>query len=422
MISKDKLKQTLIEQRETILQRDLGIERTILKFIEKKAKLPHVVVLTGLRRSGKSTLLRQLIKKQYDDKNFYYINFEDERLFNFKAEDFNIIYETLVELFGEKKTFFIDEIQNITNFENFVRRFYDMDFKFFITGSSAKLLSKEIGTKLTGRHVDIIVKPFSFKEFLIFKSFKIDKQTIFKTNTRAELKKYFSEFLVSGGMPEYVQYRDPEILNRVYEDIVIKDIVARYKVDNVKELKELYQYLVTNVSQKFSYNSLKKFIRINSANTIKKYIDYLEETYFISQVSKFDYSLKKQIINDKKVYLIDNGFISKISMKFTKDDGWLLENLVFTELKNTTDIFYYLEKFECDFVVTENNKVTEAVQVCWNLTQTNKERELNGLLEAMNKLKLKTGLILTNDQEEEIELDGKIIIVKPVWKWLLTKE
>jgi len=422
MISKDKLKQTLIEQRETILQRDLGIERTILKFIEKKAKLPHVVVLTGLRRSGKSTLLRQLIKKQYDDKNFYYINFEDERLFNFKAEDFNIIYETLVELFGEKKTFFIDEIQNITNFENFVRRFYDMDFKFFITGSSAKLLSKEIGTKLTGRHIDIIVKPFSFKEFLIFKSFKIDKQTIFKTNTRAELKKYFSEFLVSGGMPEYVQYRDPEILNRVYEDIVIKDIVARYKVDNVKELKELYQYLVTNVSQKFSYNSLKKFIRINSANTIKKYIDYLEETYFISQVSKFDYSLKKQIINDKKVYLIDNGFISKISMKFTKDDGWLLENLVFTELKNTTDIFYYLEKFECDFVVTENNKVTEAVQVCWNLTQTNKERELNGLLEAMNKLKLKTGLILTNDQEEEIELDGKIIIVKPVWKWLLTKE
>src|SRR3989338_5075016 len=213
MIPKDNLKQTLMEKRDAILQKQLGIERTILKSIEQKAKLPHVVVLTGLRRSGKSTLLRQLMKKYYSDKNFFYINFEDERLFNFKAEDFNIIYETLLELFGEKKTFFIDEIQNITNFENFVRRFYDMDFKFFITGSSAKLLSKEIGTKLTGRHIDIIVKPFSFKEFLIFKSFKIDKQTIFKTNTRAELKKYFSEFLVSGGMPEYVQYRDPEILN-----------------------------------------------------------------------------------------------------------------------------------------------------------------------------------------------------------------
>src|SRR3989338_10029192 len=167
MISTDKLKQTLIEQRETILQKTMGIERTILKFLEKKVKLPHVVVLTGLRRSGKSTLLRQLMKKQYDDKDFYYVNFEDERLFNFKAEDFNIIYEALVELFGEKKTFFIDEIQNVHNFENFVRRFYDSGFKFFITGSSAKLLSNEIGTKLTGRHVDIVVKPFSFAEFLI---------------------------------------------------------------------------------------------------------------------------------------------------------------------------------------------------------------------------------------------------------------
>ena len=420
MISTDKLKQTLIEQRETILQKTMGIERTILKFLEKKVKLPHVVVLTGLRRSGKSTLLRQLMKKQYDDKDFYYVSFEDERLFNFKAEDFNIIYETLVELFGEKKTFFIDEIQNITNFESFVRRFYDTGFKFFITGSNAKLLSKEIGTKLTGRHVDIIVKPFSFEEFLTSKNFILDKQTIFKTNTRVELKKHFAEFLVSGGMPEYVQYGDSEILTRVYDDIVIKDIVARYKVDNVKELKELYQYLITTFSQRFSYNSLKKFIKINSANTIKKYVDYLEETYFISQVNKFDYSLKKQIINDKKVYVVDNGFIPKISLKFTKDDGWLLENAVFIELKNSGEVFYYSEKFECDFVVAENKKVKEVVQVCWNLTQTNKERELNGLLEAMNQFKLKTGLILTNDQEEEIDINTKKIIVKPVWKWLLT--
>ncbi|MEW5897018.1 MAG: ATP-binding protein [Nanoarchaeota archaeon] len=419
MISKDKLKQTLIEQRGAILQKPLGVERTILNFIGKKAKLPHVVVLTGLRRSGKSTLLRQLMKKHYADQDFYYISFEDERLFNFKAEDFNILYETLVELFGEKKTFFIDEIQNITNFESFVRRFYDNGFKFFITGSSAKLLSKEIGTKLTGRHVDIVVKPFSFEEFFIFKNFKLEKQAVFKTTTRAELKKHFAEFLINGGMPEYVQYRDPEILTRVYEDIVIKDIVARYKVDNVKELKELYQYLITTVTQRFSYNSLKKFIKINSANTIKKYIDYLEETYFISQVNKFDYSLKKQIINDKKVYIVDNGFIPKISLKFTKDDGWLLENLVFTTLKNSGDVFYYSEKFECDFVVTADKKVKEVVQVCWNLTQTNRERELNGLLEAMGKFELTTGLILTSDQEEEIEVDKKKIIVKPVWKWLL---
>ncbi len=421
MMPKDILKQVLVDQRDAILQKPLGIQRTILKFIEKKASLPHVVVLTGLRRSGKSTLLRQVISKRYSDKDFYYVNFEDERLFNFKAEDFNALYEALVELFGEKKTFFIDEIQNVTNFESFVRRFYDAGFKFFITGSSAKLLSKEIGTKLTGRHVDIIVRPFSFEEFLICNNVRLDKQAMFKTRTRAELKKYFQEYLINGGMPEYVQYHDPEILIRVYEDIIIKDIVARYKVDNVKELKELYQYLITTISQRFSYNSLRKFIKINSANTIKKYIDFLEETFFINQVSKFDYSLKKQIINDKKAYVVDNGFIQKISLKFTKDNGWLLENLVFNVLKTRGEVFYFSEKSECDFVITENNKVKEAVQVCWNINQTNKEREIAGLLEAMNKFKLTTGTILTSDQEEEIKVDEKKIIIKPIWKWLLTE-
>ncbi|MBI3033278.1 ATP-binding protein [Candidatus Woesearchaeota archaeon] len=419
MIPKDRLKQTLVEQREAILQRPLGVERTILNLIKKKAKLPHVVVLTGLRRSGKSTLLRQLIKKQYNDLDFYYVNFEDERLFNFNAEDFNIIYETLVELFGEKKTFFIDEIQNIAHFENFVRRFYDEGFKFFITGSSAKLLSKEIGTKLTGRHIDIIVRPFSFREFLVARKFSVDKDALFRTVSKAEIKKHFTVFLVEGGMPEYVHFQDPDILTRVYEDIVVKDVIVIYNVDGVTELKELYRYLITTISQRFSYNSLKKFIKINSANTIKKYIDYLEETYFVSQVSKFDYSFKKQIINDKKIYVVDNGFISKISTKFTKDDGWLLENVVFTELKNKGEVFYFSEKFECDFVVAENKVVKEVVQVCWNLTEINKERELNGLLEAMDKFKIKTGLILTNDDEQEIEINKKKIIVKPVWKWLL---
>lgn len=225
--------------------------------------------------------------------------------------------------------------------------------------------------------------------------------------------------LFGGGMPEYVQFHDPEILTRVYEDIVIKDIVVRYKVDNVKELKELCQYLVTNVSQRYSYNSLKKFIRINSSNTIKKYIDYLEETYFVNQVNKFDYSLKKQIVNDKKAYVVDNGFIQKVSLKFTRDEGWLLENLVFNVLSSKGEIFYHSDKFECDFVLAENKKVKEAIQVCWDLNQSNKERELNGLLEAMDKFKLKTGLILTNDQEEEIEINKKRVTVKPVWKYLL---
>ena len=419
MISKENLKYTLAEQMEAILRKPFGVERTILKTIEMKASLPHIVVLTGLRRSGKSTILRQLMKKRYNDSDFYYVNFEDERLFNFPAEDFNVIYESLVELFGEKKTFFIDEIQNVSHFENFIRRFYDAGFKFFITGSSAKLLSIEIGTKLTGRHVDIIVTPFSFKEYLTFKHVNLTAQSFYKTRDRAEVKKHFASFLVNGGVPEYVQYNDPEVLARLYEDIVIKDIMVRNKIENLKQLKELYQYIITTASQRFSYNSLRKFIDIHSSNTIKKYIDSLEETYFISQVNKFDYSLKKQIINDKKVYVVDNGFITKISAAFTKDNGWLLENVVFTELKKKGDVFYYSGKYECDFVVANNKKVKEVVQVSWDITPKNKERELNGLLEAMDSCKLKNGLILTNDQEEEMNVGGKKIIIKPVWKWLL---
>lgn len=419
MVSNDQMKQILLDQRDAILQKSPGIERSIIGLIEKKLKLPHIVVLTGLRRSGKSTILRQIIKKYYQDRDFYYINFEDERLFNFKAENFNVIYESLLELFGEKKVFFIDEIQNVQNFEGFVRRFYDSGFKFFITGSSAKLLNKEIGTKLTGRHVDLIVRPFSFTEYLVLKNFKIDKNTVYSTINRAELKKHFANFLVNGGMPEYVIYNDQEVLSRVYEDIVIKDIVARYKIEDAKQIRELYQYLMATISQKFSYNSLKKFIGINSSNTIKKYIDYLEETYFISQINKFDYSLKKQIVNDKKIYVVDNGFISNVSIRFSKYEGWLLENLVFLELRKKGNVFYHSDKCECDFLLVENKKVTKAIQVCWNIDVMNKEREIKGIFEAMEKFKLKSGIILTNDQEEEMDFNGKKIIVMPVWKWIL---
>src|SRR3989344_1874215 len=243
MLSEEQIKEVLMKQRETILAKKFGIERDILKEIKLKISIPHVVVLTGLRRSGKSTILRQLIKKEYNDEDFYYINFEDERLIDFPANEFNKLYEALVSLFGKKKTFFLDEIQNVTKFETFIRRFYEEGFKFFITGSSANLLSKELGTKLTGRHVDIVVKPFSFLEFLKLKEFKIEKNTIYKIESKIEIKKYFEEYLINGGMPEYLIYNDPEILTRVYEDTVLKDIAVRHKVDNIIVLRNLYSIL-----------------------------------------------------------------------------------------------------------------------------------------------------------------------------------
>lgn len=419
MLSDDEIKEILVRQRETILRKAYGIEREVLNEVESKIKLPHVVVLTGLRRSGKSTILRQLIKRQYNDEDFYYINFEDERLFNFPANEFNRLYEGLASLYGKKKTFFLDEIQNVTNFETFVRRLYEEGSKFFITGSSAALLSKELGTKLTGRHVDILVRPFSFREFLEFKRVSIDREALFKTDSKIEIKNYFDEYLVGGGMPEYITYNDPELLAKVYEDTVIKDIAVRHKVDNVAVLRQLYSHLISNPANKFSYNSIKKFTNIGSVNTIKKFIGYLEETYFAKTITKFDFSVKKQIINDKKFYLLDNGFVDVLSKKFSKDKGWLLENLVFIHLTNSNEIFYYANPKECDFIVVKGRKVTQAIQVCYDLNAGNREREIEGLCEAMEQCKLNEGSILTNSQEETLKKDGKNITIKPVWKWLL---
>ncbi len=420
MLTKEQLKQIVVSQRENILKKSFGIERSVLKEIEQKRKMPHVIVITGVRRCGKSTLLKQIIEQYYKNKEFYYINFEDERLFNFDASKFDEIYETLVELYGECKTFFIDEIQNINNFETFVRRFCDNGFKFYITGSNANLLSKELGTKLTGRHVDIVVKPFSFLEFLKLKKFKFEKNMMYLTEGRVKIKKLFIEYLEKGGMPEYLQFKDDEILMRTYEDIILKDIIVRYHVDNIASIRELYQYMVSNFSNKFSYNAIKKITGIGSVNTVKKYISYLEETFFAKTINKFEHSIKKQLINDKKLYIIDNGFLKTLSTRLTKDKGWLLENIVFNTLnRQYVDVFYFSEKQECDFVTLKNKKIHSIMQVTWELNENNKSRETNGLITAMDTFKQKTGLILTYDQEDELKIGNKKIIVKPVWKWIL---
>ncbi len=419
MLSEAEIKEVLIKQRETILGKKYGIERTALREVESKLRLPHVIVLTGLRRSGKSTLLRQLIHKYCHNQNFYYINFEDERLFNFPASEFDKLYQGLIYLYGKQNLFFLDEIQNVPHFETFVRRLYDEGVKFVITGSSATLLSRELGTKLTGRHVDIILKPFSFLEFLELKGVMITKNAIYQIEKKVEIKKCFEEYLTKGGMPEYVIYNDPELLARVYEDTVIKDIAIRYKVKNVVILKQLYAYLISTFAHKFSYNSLKKFITINSVNTIKKFISYLEDTYFAKTITKFDYSFKKQIINDKKLYVLDNGFIEVLSQKITKDRGWLLENVVFNCLSKDQEVYYYSQEKECDFLLVKNKEIKQAIQVCYELNEENNSREIAGLSAAMHEFKLKEGLLLTYNQEQEIALKGKKIIVKPVWKWLL---
>jgi len=417
-ISNLELKRVLQEQRRAFESKPKGIEREVLAGLAGKAKLPHIVAITGVRRSGKSTLLRQIADRYCND-GYYYVTFEDERLKGFDPREFNRIYGALLELFGERRTFLIDEIQEVAGFESFVRRLYEEGFKFYITGSNSRLLGSELASKLTGRHVDVSVEPFSFREFLSARGFVFDSKMLLDTRSVARIKTLFGEYLSGGGMPEFVVYGDPETLMRTYEDIVTKDIIIKERVKNSAQLRELYRYMLSNFSKKFSFNSLNSLVRLGSVNTVQKYVELMERAYLGKVIRKFDYSIKKQMVNDRKLYPADSGFVKVVSAKIAEGRGWFLESLVFNRLKRSGEVFYYKGKSECDFVVSSGGAVSSAVQVCYELNVDNRKRESDGLAEAMDALNLKEGLILTYDQEEEHKEGPKKITVLPVWKWLL---
>lgn len=421
-MQKSLLKEIILEQEKDRQAVDSGIKRTALDFVSKQIPLPHAVVISGIRRCGKSTLLNQTINGFYG-KGVYYLNFEDERLVDFELADFNSLYEVFLELYGERKVFFFDEIQNVVQWEIFVRRMQNKGHKFFITGSNASLLSKELGTKLTGRCVSIELYPFSFIEYLSFKGYELQKNVLSYTAERATIKKHFAEYLRHGGMPEYLKYNDSTLLKRVYEDILYRDIVARYDIKQVKALRELGLYLLSNIGTLFSYNNLTKILGVGSMNTIKSYSDYLENSFLVSLVSRFSYSLKQQFVANKKIYCIDNGLAESIAFQFSKNKGKFLENLVFLELKRRRpEIYYYktTNNLEVDFLIKNGKKDISLIQVADNLdNEKTRQREIDVLTYAMDELKLKKALILTEDTEEEIKLKGKVILAQPIYKWLL---
>ncbi len=413
------LKELVMEQKKDFEKKEKFVERTILKEIKQYIKLPHAIIISGLRRSGKSTLLKEIKHTYYENENIYYFNFEDERLINFTFDDFNLLYETFMEVIGKSKIFFLDEIQVVDGWEAFVRRMYEKGFKFFLTGSNSSMLSREMGTKLTGRSISIELYPFSFGECLLYKNINKNKD-MFLTEDRAIIKKEFNKYLDNGGLPEYRIYKNDKTLKDLYENILYRGVIVRYNLSDEKSLKELTHFIFSNYGKEISYNSLKSMLNLGSANTVKNYIDHLENSYLIFTISKYDKSLKKQIYAKKKAYVIDTGLISLISFKFSKNSGRILENIVFLELKRRNkEIFYHKEKSECDFIIKDKLKIIQAIQVTQNLEEGNKTREMEGMLEALKKYDLKKGLILTYGQEKEISIDNKKIIIKPIWKWLL---
>jgi predicted AAA+ superfamily ATPase len=224
-------------------------------------------------------------------------------------------------------------------------------------------------------------------------------------------------------MPEYLKYNDSTLLKRVYEDILYRDIVARYDIKQVKALRELGLYLLSNIGGLFSYNNLTKILGVGSMNTIKSYADYLENSFLVSLVNRFSYSLKQQFVANKKIYCIDNGLAESIAFQFSKNKGKFLENLVFLELRRRyAEIYYYktANSLEVDFLIKNGRKDISLIQVADNLdNEKTRQREIDALIHAMDELKINKALILTEDTEEEIKLKGKIILAQPIYKWLL---
>ena len=399
---KERLEEVIVAQRKelsldekTVIREDLPLVKPVSSFVK---------VVSGIRRCGKSTLLKQLLSKE---KTFYYLNLEDVRLEGFELSDFVKADEIFVELYGKNGVYFLDEVQVVSKWEKFVRSLVDKKRKVVLTGSNASLLSRDLGTLLTGRHLSCELFPFSFKEFLDYFDFKPSIDS-------------FEKYLQTGGLPEYLKNKQNYVLQELLKDVVIRDVAVRFGIRNSSLLKKIAIYLITNVGKEFSYNSLKQMFSVASVQSVIDYVSFFEDAYLIFTVPKFSYSYKKQQVNPKKVYSIDNGLSAANSVSFSKDTGRMLENQVFLQLRRKhKEIFYFKEKNECDFVVKEKEKINQAIQVCYELNEDNKEREINGLINALTKFKLKQGTILTQNQEDVIETQSKKILIKPIWKWLM---
>jgi hypothetical protein len=415
-----KLKEIILDQQDVFNKKTDLIARDIE--LEKFISSSLVVVISGIRRCGKSSLL-YLIKEKMKLKEgeYLYFNFDDERI----ANDISILdqlYNIHLELYDRKPVLFFDEVQNISGWEKFINRMFEKNIKVFVTGSNAKLLSSEISTSLTGRNKVIELTPFSFREFLVLSGNKYNLKKIC-SESKNQIKKDFDFYFRKGGFPLVDKENDLELINAYFQDILYRDIISRFKLIQIEEIKQIGIYFMSNIGKLFSYSTLKDISGVKSSSSIKAYLDYYSQTYLFFYLKKFDFSIKKQILNPKKVYVIDQAFATRIGFNFSENKGRILENIVFLELRRRNkDIYYHQSRNECDFIIKDAYKVNEAIQVCYFINPDNKNREVQGLLEAMKQYKLKKGLILTYEQEYSFEAESLSINVLPVWKWLLEKE
>lgn len=401
MIQRAVLQRVIDIQQDKMLRLGVGYEREILQNMPTIQS--HALIVTGIRRCGKSTLLKQLLKADNSPKLF--LSFEDPRLFDFEISDFEILDNIIDALKSE--TLYFDEIQVVNGWELYVRQKIDEGFRVVITGSNATLLSREMGTKLTGRHISKELFPFSYREFLGFKSWEANAKS---------LQKYMN----MGGFPEFIKTNNQDILTELFYDILNRDIIVRHGIRDARSLKNLAVFLLSNAAHLVTANKLQQPLNIKTTATVLDYLSFLEDTYLIGLVPKFSYSLKVQMVNPKKVYAIDTGMINIVSTSFTEDKGYILENMIFLELRRQgKQLFYFNEnKAECDFVVMKNEKIEQLIQVCYELSPENRMREIRGLTDAMDYFNTDNGLIITFNQQDAFMHNGKRVEVVPAWEFL----
>lgn len=401
MIRQDEIALVMDSQRATFLKQDSGFNRDALANIPVADSF--ATIITGIRRCGKSTLLLQLLRRDYQDA--IYLNFDDIRLSGFETDDLIRLHREIEK--REIKILFFDEIQIVEGWEKYINQLLRESYKVFITGSNASMLSVELGTHLTGRHLSMELFPFSYSEFIRFRELSNDEHAVMT-------------YLKTGGIPEYLKTGIPVVLNALVDDILMRDIAIRHSVRDVTSLRQLTTFLITNTGNLVSANKLVGMFDIKSPATFLEYFSFLKDAYLLEFVPIFSHSLKVQSRNPKKVYVMDMGLYTENSVSTADNVGRRLENLVFLHLRREyKHIFYYKERGECDFITMEKNVLKEAVQVCLTINDENFDREYNGLLEAMQNLGLQKGFIITLNQSDTFEKDGMAIKMIPASEFLM---
>ena len=426
------LKSLILDFQEAIL--DGGVPRHLrVEPVHGKA-----TICIGVRRSGKSTymsqIMQRLVASGVSRQNILQLNFFDDRLHRLQSDTLTLIPEAYFSLFPEKKNtetvyIFFDEIQSVEGWEPFVDRMMRMEkCEIYITGSSARMLSKEIATQMRGRALSWEMFPFSFREFMDFK--QIDSSAPFSTKKRLFLQKGFEEYWESGGFPEVAGLSRTlriKIHQEYFQAILFRDLVERHDVSHPRGVSDLAHWLIDNIASPYSVNNLTGYLKSLGhkvpKSSVSDYLEWFEDAFFLFTVRIFDASLSRSNTNPKKIYCIDHALVHSTSSGILRNTGHLLENLVFIALRRiSTEIFYYRTKNgnEVDFIVRMPDRSRSLIQVCETLADAKtRKRETAALTEAMNEQGLNEGIIVSRNEEDQIVLDGKTIEVVPIWKFLL---